>query len=855
MKAWKFVALFCAMLLSGNVLFAQGKVTGKVIDSKSGSAVEYATVALLRPADSSLVNGSVTSSNGSFSVSVAYGKYLLRVSFMGYNTYYHTSTITLSQSNPTLNVGKIKISPAATMMDEVVITAERSMVEYQLDKRVINVDKNIVTGGGTATDILETVPSVAIDNDGNVTLRGSTNVKVLINGRPYELLSSDLESLLEQIPASTVENVEVITNPSAKYDPEGMSGIINLKLKEKTAGALGLNGVANLNVGTPLAFLFPSYPREFMPAIIPTAMGSINLNYTTEKYNLFFNADAGVRSHGHLGHTDVERMFNGVATSHDSMDNYSVGSNYMGSLKFGGEYYINDKNTILLSYQLRGGKRMHGSLIDSWDILYPDDSMSYRQTDTSSNFSLNHSFNLNYTKKFEEKDRLLTFDATFSMRHRDGDGDQIQNYLFNDIANWHNYYERESETHNQHKSLNVQLNYVHPFAKNWRLEAGYEGRGMWADQNSIYNRTEYDPATGILMDPYFDATSSTHYFHRQQVHAIYATVGGKIVEGLTAQAGLRGEYSNVYGYDVNHPASDTVNKTYWQPYPTLHLSYEINKDQSIQLSYSRRVRRPQMWDLNPYMDVREGMQLSFGNPSIDPEFTNAIELSYNIGFKTVNIFTSAYYRQTNNMMTRYGFVWDASSAARYSWWMPYNPEYDGYWASTWQNLNTGTNYGLEVIFDWQVFKWWKLNLSVNLFESTIEGTELLNNEDKQAFRTSGKFSSFMNLPKDWTIQLSGQYRAPFMDLQTEMWPSYWVDLAVKKDVLQKRGTINIRIGDVFRTGGFGHETYNEQMNRVMSSRRISPTVSVGFSYKINNGLKQSRKPNMEEEDGGEDYGM
>ena len=262
-----------------------------------------------------------------------------------------------------------------------------------------------------------------------------------------------------------------------------------------------------------------------------------------------------------------------------------------------------------------------------------------------------------------------------------------------------------------------------------------------------------------------------------------------------------------------------------------------------------------MWDLNPYMDVREGMQLSFGNPSIDPEFTNAIELSYNIGFKTVNIFTSAYYRQTNNMMTRYGFVWDAASAAHYSWWMPYNPEYDGYWASTWQNLNTGTNYGLEVIFDWQVFKWWKLNLSVNLFESTIEGTELLNNEDKQAFRASGKFSSFMNLPKDWTVQLSGQYRAPFMDLQTEMWPSYWVDLAVKKDVLQKRGTINIRIGDVFRTGGFGHETYNEQMNRVMSSRRISPTISVGFSYKINNGLKQKPKTNMEEDDGGEDYGM
>ena len=838
--------LVAALSMAANV-YAQGKVSGKVVDSKSNAPIEYATIAILHTSDSSLVSGSVSSSNGSFAIDkVPYGRYLVRVSFMGYATYYYPQPVVLSASKPSAALGKILLAPNATMMDVVEVSAERSMVEYQLDKRVINVDKNIVTGGGTATDVLENVPSVAIDNDGNVTLRGSSNVKVLINGRPYELLGNDLETLLEQIPASTVENVEVITNPSAKYDPEGMSGIINLKLKERTAGALGLNGVASLNLGTPLAFLGPSYPAE-LPAVIPTSMASVNLNYTTEKYNLFFTADGGMRSHGHRGNSNIERLRNGSPWSHDTINQYSVGSNRMGSVKVGGEYYFNKYNSLLLSYQLRGGSRHRNSQIFSHD-LFSDGFLDYTQTDTNINNNVNHSFNASYVRKFDNPDQLLTLDATFSMRHVQGNGRQEQ--LYSGAAVWDNYYLRESTTENRHKGLNVKLNYTHPFQNGWRLETGYEGRSDWPNQDAQYFRTEYKPSHDLYT--YFDAISSTHFYYTQHIEALYATFGGKLSEKLSAQAGLRGEYAYLFGYDLNHPATDSVRKSYCQLYPTLHLSYEINKDQSLQLSYSRRVRRPHMWDLNPYLDVREGMEMSFGNPNLDPEFTNAFELSYNFGFKTVNIFTSAYYRQTNNMMTRYGFVWDAASAAYYSWWIPYNAEYDGYWASTWQNLSTGQNYGLEFIFDWQVAKWWKINASVNLYENTIKGTALLDYKDKSAFQASGKFSSYMNLPHDWTVQLSGQYRAPWLDLQTEMFASYWVDMAVKKDLWQKRATLNLRLGDIFCTGGWGHETHTEQLNRIAYSKRISPSVTLGFTYKINNGLKPSRKQNSDFDDDGGD---
>lgn len=836
----KTLLLIIITTLWGGNIWAQGRITGKVLDSKSGQAVEYATIAVLKAGDSSLVTGTVTESNGTFSVKAGYGKYILRVSFMGYNTYFHPGTIVLNEKHATANLGKMQIVPAAMMMDEVVVKAERTMVEYQLDKRVVNVDKNLVSSGGTATDVLEQVPSVSVDNDGNVTLRGSSNVNVLINGRPYQLMGNDLETLLEQIPATTVESVEVITNPSAKYDPEGMSGIINIKLKDKASAALGLNGVANINMGTPLPFVIP----EPLPGIIPTTMGSISLNYTTEKYNLFFSLDGGMRSRGSHGHSNIERLRNGSPWSHDTMDQYSVRHNYMGSMKIGGEYYFNSKNSLLISYQLRGGIRNRMSQIFSQDLLADDMLMDYTQTDTNNNRNINHAFNLSYIKKFDEKDRELTMDATFSMRHVLGNGFQEQVYP-DIIAKWDNYYLRRTESENYHQALNLKLNYVHPFADVWKLETGYEGRLDWPDQNAIYYRTEYTPLHELYT--YRDDLSSTHFDYNQQTHGVYATVGGKLTEKLSAQAGLRVEYSYLYGYDVNHPATDVL-KSYWQPYPTLHFSYEADEHNSFQLSYSRRVRRPHMWDLNPYLEVREGQELSFGNPNLDPEFTNAFELSYNLGLDKWNIYTCAYYRQTNNMMTRYGYVWDAESQMRYSWWMPYNSQYDGYWASTWQNLDKGYNYGLEFIVDWQVFKWWKLNASINLYHSTIEGTELLDNKSTSAFQASGKFTSFMNLPQDWTIQLSGQYFAPWLDLQTTMFGSYWVDLAVKKDVLQKRGTVSLRVGDLLATGGWGHETHTEQLNRIVSSRRISPTITVGFSYKINNGLKQKPK-GPDDEDG------
>ena len=598
----RLICLFGVLLMLCFAANAQrGKITGKIIDKQSSKGVEYASVTLLKSSDSSMVSGVGTMSegNGSFELSAPYGSYLVRVTFMGYATYIHPQQVTLSAQHPTVNMGKLTIAPSSAVLDAVVVTAQRTMVEYQLDKRVVNVDKNIVASGGTATDVLQNVPSVSIDNDGNVSLRGSSNVKVLINGRPYELMGNDLESLLEQTPASSVESVEVITNPSAKYDPEGMSGIINIKLKDVASAALGLNGMVSVNAGMPLTFLGANYP-ESMQKIIPTGMTTINLNYTTEKYNLFFSADGGYRSRGHIGHSNIERLSNGTPWSHDTIDQYSVGGNAMGSVKLGGEYYFDEHNSLLLSYQLRGGNRHRSNDIYATDLL-TNGLLDYHQTDTSDNRNTNHTFNMHYTHKFAKKEKELTADATFSMRHMTGDGIQEQLYNANYVNNvldstaiWDHYYRRASASENRHKSLNLQLNYTHPFDFGWKLETGYEGRMDWPDQNAEYYLTGYDAAHRL--EEAFDSLSSTHFNYRQQVHALYATFGGKLSEKLSLQAGLRGEYATTWGEDLNHPATQPVDKTYWELYPTLHLSYEISQLQSLQLSYSRRVRRPHMWD-------------------------------------------------------------------------------------------------------------------------------------------------------------------------------------------------------------------------------------------------------------------
>ena len=421
------VAVMAALSFS---CFAQGRVQGKVVDKQSREPMPYVAVAVLRIADSSLVTGAMSDEGGAFNLQkLPYGSYLVRFKSMGYQTV--IKAVHLQPSSATANLGRIELAPRATQLDAVEVSAERTMVEYKLDKRVVNVDQNIVASGGTASDVLEQVPSVTVDGDGNVALRGSSNVKVLINGRPYELMGADLATILEQIPANTVENVEIITNPSAKYDPEGMSGIINLKLKDNNSYARGWNGIVNLNCGTPFPTAVPQALMDhglLSAPFIPSGSGSINLNYGTEKLTFTLSADLGSRSHGSRSESFFKRYPLGDTTSIDSLYNYGLNHGLMGSAKVGIEYRPNKYNTLNLSYAHRGGQRDRQSLVRSVDLLDDGLPMDYLQRDSNLNSNGADIFNFNYKRTFDRPEQELTFDASYTRRHREADGLQWQDY-------------------------------------------------------------------------------------------------------------------------------------------------------------------------------------------------------------------------------------------------------------------------------------------------------------------------------------------------------------------------------------------------------------------------------------------
>lgn len=337
--------LFCAVcLLFGNMgtAFAQNarvSLSGSVSDAQTEEKLQYVNVAVLSTKDSSMINGVITDENGKFSITnMKSGKYIVRFSFIGYKDVF--KNVELKSGN--VSMGNIKLSQSSEMLEGVEIVAERQMMEYKLDKRVINVDKNLVSAGGSASDVLENVPSVSVDEEGEVSLRGNSNVKVLIDGKPSELLGSDLASVLAQIPASTIENIEVITNPSAKYDPDGMSGIINIKLKEK--GNLGLNGMVNISAGSSL------------DKFLPRANGSASVSYSTKKFGFSASIDGRYDERGRRS-DNMKLLFGSEPNSLDAwMRSKRDGteSGYSEGVKVGFDWYINQKNTLTLSYNGRG---------------------------------------------------------------------------------------------------------------------------------------------------------------------------------------------------------------------------------------------------------------------------------------------------------------------------------------------------------------------------------------------------------------------------------------------------------------------------------------------------------------------
>ncbi len=781
-----------------------GVVKGVITDQNGTLPVEYANIVLFRVKDSTMVTGGVSDMKGHFKIDkVPFGKYYALVSFMGYSTK-RIPEIMVNPKTQTIDLGTIKLDPISAKLNEVTITGERKDMEFTLDKKVVNVEKNLSTMGGTAVDVLSNIPSVTVDFDGQVSLRGNSNITVLIDGRPSGIMGSKLE----QIPASSIETVEVITNPSARYNPEGMSGIINIKLRKKKD--LGFNGLVTVNAGTGDKY-----------------NGSVNLNYNKGPLNIFGSYD--IRSdrrngegysirNNNLGDTNIWNVYN-------TSDSWRKGGS--NNIKLGIDYTINTMNLLTLSWYTNRGGDTHGDGSENrYTDAFGNTTDFYTLSENEDNENRSNDFILAYKRNFERKGQELTLDAVYSENKGDDKGDNVLTYY--SIPGMIPESEPElqnTKTQDNRKNGNVQLNFIYPFNKDTRLEGGYQGILRETDDDYHYGVFDYD--TDVFIE---DTNLSNHFVYKENIHAAYA-IFGKVWKKYSMNLGLRYELADTRSEQKTSKKVYTNN--YASFYPTIHLNRKLPKDQEVQISYSRRVNRPDMWSLNPFVDYSNPAYIRYGNPYLKPEYVNAYELGYNKYFKKSTINASLFYRKINDVIKRVVFL-DENGAIN----------------MTSDNLDYGESYGTELVVDHEFYKWWKMSLNLSYFRNVIKGDNTTTSMSNDNYSWTSRLNTTLVLPKMFYVQINAFYRGPMVTPNGEMAEMFNADLAVRKDIIKDKLTANLRLSDVFNTMKFKNYSEGTGYTAETERKRETRILYAGLSWKIGGGIKQKARKKTDTNQGG-----
>jgi len=703
-----------------------GVVKGEIEDSLSGDPVEYANIVLFKVKDSSMITGTITSEKGQFQLTkIPYGKYYLTASFIGYKNITIPNIIIKPQATE-VNIGIIKLEPSSSNLSTVNITGEKKLMEFKLDKKVVNVDKIITTTGGTAIDVLQNVPSVTVDFDGSVSLRGNSNITILIDGRP----SSVTGTKLEQIPASSIESVELITNPSAKFNPEGMSGIINIKLKKKKT--FGLNGLVSANAGTGDKY-----------------NGSINLNYNFSKVNIFASYDS--RYNNRTGWGEMFRSSTINDTTLLLVNNlqsfYKRNSN---NIKIGADFFLNPKNTITLTglYNIENSDNYDNSksYVYNTSQLLSDRYDSYSDEVYSENAI---DYTLNYKKTFDTKGKELSADIILNTGKESETNDFSYYYFLTDYVPVENVIpvkEKKFTTGNIFNTT-IQSNYIHPFNKETKIEAGFQG--FFRDHDDNLNLDKLDSVTSVW---YQDTNQSNHFIYKEQIYALYA-IFSKEYKKWSFQVGNR--FEQAFTEAEQKTVAEKNNKQYFSFFPTVHTTYKLKENQDIQLSYSRRINRPNMHMINPFVDYSNPNAIRYGNPNLKPEYINSYEIGHSIFWKKTSFSSSIFYRQINDVIKRYVFL-DTNRVSNI----------------TTANLSKGKSYGIELVAEQTITKWWRVNANFSYFRTIIEGDKDNTSLTNDNYSWTSKLNSNMMLPKGVMFQLSGFYRGPMVTQPGEIQALY-----------------------------------------------------------------------------------
>ncbi|WP_116106665.1 TonB-dependent receptor domain-containing protein [Lewinella sp. IMCC34191] len=771
-----------------------GGVGGKLLEQGSDQPVGFANVAVYNIENGEMVGGTTSDIDGNFTLKdLPYGDYRLEVSFIGYED--EEMMLELNNSERFLEVGQINLATGgATNLDEVVVTAERAIMELGLDRKSFNVEKSVAAVGGSAADLLRQIPSITVDLEGNVSLRGSGGVRFLINGKPSGIVGSDPATYLQSLSASSIERVEVITNPGAAYDPEGTAGIINIILKQKEED--GFNASVNLNAGTNNKF-----------------DGNLDLNWRVGKFNSFAGVSGRYDERYFQGFRDQEgTLGDSLFSRRFEFDGDRVRKSTM--MKLGTEYSIGQRGVIGVqaNYQLEWGDNTNLRTTQFFNSESDLDRTSVR-TETEPNEEKDYELQLNYSQGFKKEGRQLSGQLQYS----NNDENEIENYdeIIVDARDVQIGTDRQrSPTLEGRDRVLAQLDYEQTFGE-FKLTTGWR---------STFERLEEDAefqTFGVSDFQKVDSLSNL-FAYEEDVHAIYATFGGKI-DKITFNLGLRAEQAYTTS-KLLEPNPETFENDYFKVYPSIYAGYSFTEQTTLQASYSRRIERPRAWALNPFVDRGDPFNLRAGNPFLLPELINSFELNVQQQFGAGTITAGVYYRQLNDIISRITRIQEG-----------------GVSLSTRDNLDRGRDYGIEVISTYRPTEKLDLTISANGYRSEIIGNNQDENIDQNGYLFSGNIQGSYELPWGIQTQFTYFYRSPGVRPQGRIEAIQSLDVGFRKDILNDRGALTFRVSDVFNQRQYRFTTETGGITTVSEFQRESRIAYLGFQYSLNSLGRDNRR--------------
>ena len=781
------------------------KISGNITDSETAEPLEYATISLVNERFPNRIQGGITNENGNFDIEIFPGKYNITLEYIGFQK------VTLENRiiRVTTRLGDFKLNINSESLNEVELIGERTEVEIRLDKRIYNVGKDITVRGGSVTDVMDNIPAVSVDVEGNISLRGNDNVRILINGKPSGLVGLSGSAALRQLPAESIEKVEVVTSPSARYEASGTAGIINIILKKDEL--IGFNATFIANTG------------------IPEYLGSTaTLNWRTKKLNVF--STTTYRDQKSLGGGVFNNeYFNGDLPSsfaNETRDYDRIRKNYF--INLGAEYYINDKTSLTISGFVRDSNNtsdanteiddlnVNGDILSSVDRLQEE-----AEEDNSSQFTAN------FTKKFNDDGHELVAEIQLQKSAEDE---------FANISNSDSPSETAGTLESQTRNL-FQLDYVWPIDKNTQFEFGY--RGDFSSQENDYEIAIKGNGRFII-----DTNLSNVLLFEQNINALYTQYGKKINK-FSYILGLRIEKTNIV---INQKTTnDFKEKKYTNFFPTVNLSYEFSEEENITLGFSRRIRRPRSWSLNPFPSRSSVTFFRQGNPDLDPSYSSTFDFGYLKRWEKFTLNGSAYYQKATQVITR---ITEATGeVVRVS----EDPiiEIPSLRATS-INLAENNRLGTEFTLTFTPSRKFRLSGNFNIFNSETIGT--YNNQvfDAEIVSWFARINSNVTLPKGWTAQLRGFYRGPNATAQSKSKGFFVLSGAINKDVLNKKGTLSFNASDLLNSRFYRNTTTTELFTNYSEFQWRRPSYVMTFTYKINERKNQRGKRGQNYGDGGDD---